>query len=400
MGVNQYTRKWERIKTFGGKLAENCIAENTPVLTNIGWVAIQDVTREHLVWDGLEFVKNNGCVFKGKQVVLSAYRVIMTPDHKVLTTNGWKSASSCEGYSRATSGIPNGYSQLGLSKGQANTVGAEMRLRCYGSTTSEGVDKVVEKGGDAILRMPEVRDSLEKENYSRDVKTPGVLRMEEYARSLPTPYSSGMAQLRRAWNIGVRRVARVVREFLGGHGSNLPSGVNLRAYGQHGKLQQRKLPVAYVQAPSEQQEGKCSLRYAIRQTNGSTSSRPVRHQENNFPLSNGAWLEPIAGVKPVYDIVDCGPRNRFVVMGSDGQLLIVHNCTQAGARDIFKHGGLLAERAGYELVIPVHDELVTEVPDTEEYTAEGLAALMSVVPEWAKGIPLAAEGFEAYRYRK
>jgi DNA polymerase len=79
---------------------------------------------------------------------------------------------------------------------------------------------------------------------------------------------------------------------------------------------------------------------------------------------------------------------------------VAENITQAGARDIFKHGGLLAERAGYELVIPVHDELVTEVPDTEEYTAEGLAALMSVVPEWAKGIPLAAEGFEAKRYRK
>lgn len=28
----------------------------------------------------------------------------------------------------------------------------------------------------------------------------------------------------------------------------------------------------------------------------------------------------------VYDVVNCGPRNRFVVRGAEGELLIVHNC--------------------------------------------------------------------------
>lgn len=31
----------------------------------------------------------------------------------------------------------------------------------------------------------------------------------------------------------------------------------------------------------------------------------------------------------VYDIAQCGPRNRFVVRGRDGQPLIVHNCGAA-----------------------------------------------------------------------
>ena len=79
---------------------------------------------------------------------------------------------------------------------------------------------------------------------------------------------------------------------------------------------------------------------------------------------------------------------------------LTENVTQAGARDVFKHGEHLADSAGYATIFPVHDELVTEVEDSGDYSAEGLSALMATVPVWAKGLPLAAEGFEAYRYRK
>jgi DNA polymerase len=79
---------------------------------------------------------------------------------------------------------------------------------------------------------------------------------------------------------------------------------------------------------------------------------------------------------------------------------LAENICQAGARDIFKYGIKLADDAGYPLVLAVHDEQVCEVPDTEEYTVSELERLMAVVPEWATGIPLAAEGFETYRYKK
>jgi SNF2 family DNA or RNA helicase len=35
----------------------------------------------------------------------------------------------------------------------------------------------------------------------------------------------------------------------------------------------------------------------------------------------------------VFDIADCGPRNRFVVRGNDGVPLIVHNCGSTRAED-------------------------------------------------------------------
>lgn len=79
---------------------------------------------------------------------------------------------------------------------------------------------------------------------------------------------------------------------------------------------------------------------------------------------------------------------------------ICENITQAGARDVFKHGTLKADEMGYPLVFPVHDENVTEVPDIEEFSVDGLVKCMTIVPPWAEGLPLAAEGFEAGRYRK
>lgn len=98
--------------------------------------------------------------------------------------------------------------------------------------------------------------------------------------------------------------------------------------------------------------------------------------------------------------MNCGPRNRFVVRGADGAPLIVHNCTQAGSRDVIAHGMVLAEQRDYEVVLSVHDELITETPDTDDYNVSELSAIMSTVPEWAPGLPLAAAGFEGYRYRK
>lgn len=76
------------------------------------------------------------------------------------------------------------------------------------------------------------------------------------------------------------------------------------------------------------------------------------------------------------------------------------NITQAGSRDVIAHGMVLAEDAGYENLISIHDELLTETPDVPEFNVEGLSACMSAVPEWATGLPLAAAGFEDTRYRK
>lgn len=76
------------------------------------------------------------------------------------------------------------------------------------------------------------------------------------------------------------------------------------------------------------------------------------------------------------------------------------NVTQASSRDVLADAMPRAEQAGYEIVLTVHDELLTETPDTDDFTADGLVEIMQRNPQWAQGLPLAAAGFEAYRYRK
>jgi DNA polymerase len=79
---------------------------------------------------------------------------------------------------------------------------------------------------------------------------------------------------------------------------------------------------------------------------------------------------------------------------------LVENITQAAARDVLTANMPAIEAAGYEIVLTVHDEILSEAPDSPEFSHEHLAALIAANPPWAAGLPLAAAGFESYRYRK
>ncbi|QQK03810.1 DNA polymerase I [Burkholderia anthina] len=79
---------------------------------------------------------------------------------------------------------------------------------------------------------------------------------------------------------------------------------------------------------------------------------------------------------------------------------LAENVTQAIARDVLAAPMPTIELSGYDIVLSVHDELITETPDSPEFNSDRLADLMVDAPAWAAGLPLAAAGFEAYRYRK
>jgi len=79
---------------------------------------------------------------------------------------------------------------------------------------------------------------------------------------------------------------------------------------------------------------------------------------------------------------------------------LFENVCQAVARDVMAHNMPAIEAAGYQIVLSVHDELICEAPDSDEFNATHLSSLLSSNPPWAPDMPLAAGGFEAYRYRK
>lgn len=78
----------------------------------------------------------------------------------------------------------------------------------------------------------------------------------------------------------------------------------------------------------------------------------------------------------------------------------LEQATQGASRDQLAGTMPAVEADGFELISTVHDEDITEAPDSDEYTGERLAALIAQNLPWNAGLPLAAEGFSAYRYRK
>ena len=80
---------------------------------------------------------------------------------------------------------------------------------------------------------------------------------------------------------------------------------------------------------------------------------------------------------------------------------LFENICQSGSRDVLYAAQQPAEDAGFKIVLHVHDELVTEAPiDNKELTLAKLCSILATNPPWAKGLPLAAAGFEGDRYRK
>jgi len=86
---NGYVRKVSKPGVLG------CIAAGTPVLTGRGWVPIERVRASDVVFDGREFRRCGGAVYRGRKKVIEAAGVMMTPDHKVLVgEDRWLRADS------------------------------------------------------------------------------------------------------------------------------------------------------------------------------------------------------------------------------------------------------------------------------------------------------------------
>jgi len=78
---------------------------------------------------------------------------------------------------------------------------------------------------------------------------------------------------------------------------------------------------------------------------------------------------------------------------------ITENAVQAISRDILAEGLLEAELSGFPVVIHVHDEGGSEVPQGSG-TVEEYERLLCTVRPWASDFPLKAEGMRVVRYQK
>ncbi|NFN80270.1 hypothetical protein FDB25_07535 [Clostridium botulinum] len=78
---------------------------------------------------------------------------------------------------------------------------------------------------------------------------------------------------------------------------------------------------------------------------------------------------------------------------------IVENIVQAFARDCLGETMFNVKEAGFNIVMHVHDELILDVPNSKSSVDE-ICELFAKSIEWAKGLPLRADGYECDYYMK
>ena len=108
-------------------------------------------------------------------------------------------------------------------------------------------------------------------------------------------------------------------------------------------------------------------------------------------------VDPSRKIKGIPDANSAGSWKRVSTHGGTW----AENITQAVARDLLGEAMMRLDTAGFDTSMHCHDEAVIEVPeDSPEETITEVQNIVTELPTWAAGLPLAAEGWRGKRYRK
>ena len=86
------SKEGKKMRNLGKEAVLACISHDTEVLCKRGWVAIQDIKADDLLWDGENWVTHDGVVPMGSKECIDFGGVMMTPDHKCFNGHKWEQA--------------------------------------------------------------------------------------------------------------------------------------------------------------------------------------------------------------------------------------------------------------------------------------------------------------------
>lgn len=318
---------------LANKLLQFCIAEGTPVVTDRGLIPIEEVRESDKIWDGAKWVNCSGVVFKGCDYVLNCYGVYMTAEHKVLTRCGWKTAKAildgepderpCREYLRNPYRITQDW--IEERKGH---LAVPMRLWEHRGAPEPKLTQRPPKQSSKIMWL---FASQVVEN-SRDERNEADYNLAKYDRQVPRPERQGLQKLRCSRHIRLRELATFIRNLLAGHAGRLFGQVELGSNRQRQRLRKEQLPLGNGKTAGQEYTEFDHNMDAERSNEPFRSRRTFRHKGrditcSNIPLSTAE--RKVVHKTKVYDLVSCGPDNRFTVVGADGSPVIVHNCNGA-----------------------------------------------------------------------
>ena len=415
--------KFMRLGFWGGVITENCLSGNTEVLTQRGWIKISVLKLNDRVWDGVEWVTHLGVKEMGIKKTIDCHGIGATEDHLFMTDLGWVEAKiACQ--TACTDMRYNSYeTQYHGSNGKkyrehvSNFFSREQREKQplehslqmweHGGEDGEGANP---KRGAKVLRAILPAQQREgSEHHPRDESACRVCGLEIDEIKVSSENSPSVQELRGPRYFSMSRVVRFIRELLGRYERWLSDGTRLRSNRQRIGVLENKLPLGNTLQKYPEQADR--VEEPIGYTRGFFGDSPSARDQEDYTLlqtEEGATLgydfkHASRPEEPVYDILNCGPRNRFVVRGAEGMpAIIAHNCVQATARDVFMDCCLRIEAQGFPVLMRIHDEVVCLVSagDEGKRCLDAIVKIMSTAPDWAEGLPLSAEGSLSDVYKK
>ena len=361
-GANSHLRQKGKVAVLA------CIAEGSLVLTDQGLVPIEDVTTGHRVWDGVEWVKHEGVVFKGEKEVINYGGLEATADHIVWADIGGQAGPVQFGLAAASGSclIQSGAGGEPIRVGEDHITGTEILEGLGNAIRAERKQK---KTFDILNAGPRHRFTVS-----------GVLVHN-------CGYQGGVGAMKRmdkGGTIPEDELQSVVDQWRGAN----PNVVKLW----------RNCELAARTVIEEHRTIRLKNGIAFGYINGNLfiklpSGRKLCYWNTRLMMDPRDGREHIVYMGVNQETKQWGETETY-----GGKL--VENITQAIARDCLAISMQRVAALGYNIVMHVHDEMIVDVPIEDTDALDRINACMGEAIPWAPGLPLRGDGYETPFYMK
>lgn len=317
-----------------------CIAEGSLVLTDRGLVPIENVGIADKVWDGVEFVRHDGVIYKGQKEAMTYDNLTATPDHKVWASFEGAPRTVRLDYAAACGArlVRTGSSGAPVRLGEDHQPGGA--LHPEGLAHADDADRVHGVRTTAVVESGESSTgSIERLSILQQSTRPPEIPGSNSHYGQAEVHEPPRPELEALWSEGDN-----LRLLFSDRGRTLDSGESGRASSE-----------ARV-GSSGQRQGVCSGESSVGDARAEYGQQ-TEHYSGRVPTRRvalhrgGSEEETPRGVHPgadyragatrsegeaqelardrttvaVYDILNAGPRHRFTVSN-----VLVHNCGFGG----------------------------------------------------------------------
>lgn len=276
-----------------GKVAElACIAQGGLVLTNKGHILIEKITTDMLVWDGIEFVRHDGVIYRGIKEVMTYDGLTATADHLVWVEGEAGPIQFNESATRGARLYRPEPSRESLRTSRDHKSREKMEERLERPLRAYKMPPLRISSMDSLLQS--ITGKIKRLSTLLATKThTEMVRQEIHSRetTMHKPERSRVSKLRRAWYSILLRFCSCSRN-----------------------MDDRELRLTWKRNGDRPDRRKWKLR--------------------TWKSSVGDTSRELRKSAAVYDIINCGPRNRYTVNGA-----LVHNCGYQGSIGALKAMG-------------------------------------------------------------